>query len=770
VVSLFANQARAQFLAGSADPKKSPPPVLSTNDEAYCTVKGEALSFMAPGTRKMAGLLARLAAASKPMKNVFQNRERAATYRAVVPLATNDQQAFYLRSNMGLEMLNAGETAKALAEFESLEPLLAKLPEGERPRFEAELRTWRAMGYLRLGEQENCQFSHNADSCLMPISNGGIHRIQRGSRQAIPLFEEELRLVPEDLKCRWLLNIAYMTLGEYPDKVPSQWLISPDVFKSEYDIKRFPDIAEEVGLAVENHAGGTVLEDFDADGDLDVMTSDSALDGPMHYIRNNGDGTFTDRTIEAGISGLVGGLNLLQGDFNNDGLPDVLVLRGAWMGESGRHPDSLLRNDGNGHFTDVTEEAGLFALHPNQTAVWFDFDGDGHLDLFFGYESAGKEIHPCELYRNNGNGTFTECAQAAGVAAVGFVKAVTTGDFNNDGRPDLYLSRRGQPNILFRNDGPQNAAGGEKKGAWKFTDVTEQAGVSGPLMSFPAWFFDYDNDGWEDIFVCGYSTKDVGDIAADYLGQPNSGERPRLYHNNHDGTFSDVTEAAHLNHVILAMGANFGDFDNDGWLDMFFGTGDPSLTTLVPDRAFRNAGGKVFQDVTTSGGFGHLQKGHGVSFGDLNNDGTQDIYHGIGGAYQGDFYRNALFENPGHGNHWVTFKLEGTKSNRAAMGARIKVVVKTAAGEREIHRTVGTGGSFGASPLRQEIGLGNAESIARVEIRWPATGVTQVVTNVKLDHFHKIREGVETAELWNLRSFKFVKRTPDSRMHEHAMR
>src|SRR6185369_14670727 len=139
----------------------------------------------------------------------------------------------------------------------------------------------------------------------------------------------------------------------------------------------------------------------------------------------------------------------------------------------------------------------------------------------------------------------------------------------------------------------------------------------------------------------------------------------------------------------------------------------------------------------TSGGFGVLQKGHAISFGDLNNDGNQDIYHLVGGAFEGDFYRSILFENPGHGNHWVTLKLEGVKSNRIALGARIKVIVQSPEGERMICRTVGTGGSFGANPLRQEIGLGQASAIKRAEITWPVTGATQMVTNLALNKFYR---------------------------------
>ncbi len=201
------------------------------------------------------------------------------------------------------------------------------------------------------------------------------------------------------------------------------------------------------------------------------------------------------------------------------------------------------------------------------------------------------------------------------------------------------------------------------------------------------------------------------------------------------------------------MGSNYGDLDSDGWLDIYLGTGNPELSTLLPNRAFRNVDGRFFQDVTTSAGFGHLQKGHGVSFGDLDNDGDQDIYHVVGGAYEGDRFRNALFQNPGHGNHWIALKLEGVKSNRPGIGARIKVVVRTQAGERSIHRTVRSGGSFGASPLRQEIGLGAASRIERIEIQWPSGGAPQVVAPVEMDRYYTVREG-RPPVLLQLRSFR----------------
>jgi hypothetical protein len=428
-------------------------------------------------------------------------------------------------------------------------------------------------------------------------------------------------------------------------------------------------------------------------------------------------------------------------------------MRGAWLGSEGHYPSSLLRNDGDGKFTDVTEEAGLLRFRPTQTAVWFDYNGDGWLDLFIGNETAHGDTNPCELFRNNGDGTFTECAAEHGLDIVGFVKGVVSADYNNDGRPDLFISRLDGPPMLLRNDGPAGADM-SARAPWRFTDVTEAAGITRPTHSFPCWFFDYNNDGWPDIMVSGYSTNDVGDVAADYLGRPCAAEKARLYRNNGDGTFTDVSKECGVNKLLLTMGCNFGDLDNDGWLDFYVGTGAPDLKVLVPNRMFHNDGGKRFRDVTTSGGFGQLQKGHGIAFGDINNDGTQDIYSVVGGAVESDTFHHQLFANPGHGNNWLKLKLEGVRTNRAAIGARIKVVVRTSDGERAIHRTVGSGSSFGASPMRQEIGLGNAQSIERVEVYWPVTGETDRFTNLEINKFYHLREA-DRARQVELRSFKW---------------
>ncbi len=714
--------------------------------EPLCPAPGMALATPvrlppgnpAPSTRRMAQLLAEVRDHPGPELLGYMNDRMAAMLAGALTNTTDLHQRARLQFLLGLEQTRAGQPDQALNTFAALERFVAAQGGHLEPRARTELRLHEAMAWLRLGEQENCVVTHNAESCLVPLRPPAFHLLPRGSRRAAQLFAEHLAEYPDDLGTRWLLNLAHMTLGEYPDKVPPPFLIPPRTFASEYPLPRFRNVSGDRGLDVAGLAGGVIVDDFDNDGFYDVVVSAWDLNGQLRFFHNNGNGTFTERTSEAGLVGEVGALNLQQTDYNNDGLLDIWMLRGGWLGKAGRMPSSLLRNNGDGTFTDVTEQAGLMSRHPTQTSRWFDYDGDGWLDLFIGNESLDpNDPDWCELYHNNHDGTFTECAQACGLRVAAFVKGVACADYDNDGRPDLYLSVRGGPNLLLHNDGPD--AGGH----WHFSDVTAKAGpVQNPRLSFGTFFFDYDNDGWEDLLVFGYDLPHgVMDVVADYLGLPNAGAKPKLYHNNRDGTFSDVTAEMHLNRICHTMGHNYGDLDNDGWLDFYCGTGDPDFRTLIPKRMFRNAEGHGFQDVTTATGTGHLQKGHGVAFADFNDDGAQDVFIVFGGAYTGDIGRSALFLNPGTTNHWLKLKLVGTKANRAAIGARLQVSLRTPAGPRELYRTVSSGGSLGCNPLRQEIGLGKATAITAVRIRWPGSDTRQILRGLELDQSYLVREG-----------------------------
>jgi hypothetical protein len=587
------------------------------------------------------------------------------------------------------------------------------------------------MTALRRGETENCVECACEASCIFPIQPQAVHQKPEGSRQAVRYFSEYLQNHPDDLGVRWLLNVAHMTLGEYPDRVPERYRIPLAPFQSEFDIGRFPDMAAKLGVNRLNQAGGAILDDFDNDGLLDLVQTSQNEGAAMSFYRQRGDGTFEDRSTAAGLERQLGGLYCVQTDYNNDGWLDVYVPRGAWKRLPQRH--SLLRNNKDGTFTDVTQEAGLLTVVPSQVAAWADYDNDGWLDLFVGGEPIRSErvqmVLRSGLYRNRGDGTFEEVAARAGVTNEGYMcKGANWGDFDDDGSPDLFVANQGGPCRLYRNN---------RNGT--FTDVAPQVGVTQPHTCFSCWFWDYDNDGWLDLFVTSYSPQasSLNEVIQSHLGLPFAGETCRLYRNVGGQRFEDVTAAAGLNLCLVPMGSNFADVDNDGFLDFYLATGSPRYSMLVPNRLFKNVQGKRFADITTSSGTGHLQKGHAVACGDWDRDGDVDLYVQLGGATPGDRFRNVLFQNPGQGNHWLTVKLVGKKTNRAALGARIKVTLPDGSA---VHRHVTSGSSFGANTLQQTVGLGKAEKIARLEVYWPTSNTRQVFADVPVDQAIEVTE------------------------------
>lgn len=575
---------------------------------------------------------------------------------------------------------------------------------------------------LRQGENENCVLCIGQGACILPIAASAVHTKTEGSRRAIQHFTDYLKQFPDDLEVRWLLNLAHMTLGEHPRGVDPKYLISLERYaKSEFDIGKFHDIAAPLGLNRLNMAGGAIMEDFDNDGFLDIVTTSWQAGETMAYFHNKGDGTFEDRTEAAGLKNQLGGLYCVQGDYNNDGSMDIFVTRGAWLKIPMR--PSLLRNNGDGTFTDVTKEAGLMDAVTSNCASWADYDNDGFLDLFICCETQ-----PNKLYHNNGDGTFTEVAEKAGVTGYGgFYKGATWIDCDNDGYPDLFVSNLNGGAELYRNNGDGT-----------FTNVSAERGIEAHEKGFSCWAFDYDNDGYLDIFATCYD-KSVGGVVKGLLGQPHTESSSKLFRNKQGKGFEDVTIEAGLDGVYATMGSNFGDFDNDGYLDFYLGTGDPEITTLIPNRMFKNVDGKRFAEITASAGVGNLQKGHGVACGDWDNDGNTDIFIDMGGAIPGDKFRNALYQNPGQGNNFLTVKLIGKKTNRAAIGARIKVVTDGPT-PLTVHRHISSGSSFGANPLQQTIGLAKAAKVKILEVYWPTSKTTQTFSDIDANQFIEITE------------------------------
>ena len=605
-----------------------------------------------------------------------------------------------------------GELDKSTERWESARSIAAAGVPDALPRMDETL----GVGLLHKAENDNDVYNNPGDRCLFPPLQPTSYRETASARRAVTYFQQYLEKKPEDLEVRWLLNLAYMTLGGYPSAVPPAQLIPPSAFASTGSIGRFTDVAARAGLKVSSLAGGAIADDFDNDGQLDIVTSSMDVCEPIHYFHNNGDGRFSEKTAEAGLSAQLGGLNLLQADYNNDGCMDILVERGGW--EFPMKP-SLLRNNCNGTFTDVTREAGLPATLRSQTAAFADFDNDGNLDLLLGSEDGRTR-----LFHNNGKGAFEDVTEKSRIDVVAFVKAAVAADYDNDGFVDFYLTNYEGNNLLFHNN---------RDGT--FTEVGKEAGVETPWRSFAAWFFDYDNDGWEDLFVTSYHIS-TDESVRTYLGRPHNAETLRLYHNLHNGKFKDVSAEVGLDKVWMPMAANFGDVNNDGFLDMYLGMGSPSFTSVMPHELLLNINGKSFVNATAASGMGELHKGHGIAFADLDRDGDEDVLAEVGGAVPADRHALRLFENPGNQNHWINLKLKGVKSNRAAIGARVSLTVDG----REIHRTVSSGGSFGANPLELHIGIGAASTIQKLDIWWPATNTRQTFTNVANGQFLEITE------------------------------
>lgn len=689
------------------------------------------------------------------MDNPFSSQAQLAFFDNELKKVDNNPNkrtaAMYFKA---LTLLKLGKEKESIEIFKQLEAR----PGALNSRMSSEMMDSYALANLRYGERTNCITNHMAESCVFPIKGGGMYQDETGSRKAIYLYQQILTKNPNDLASRWLLNIAYMTLGEYPKKVPAAFLIpNLDVDSSGIKVNPFTDIAADLRFDTRNRAGGAIIDDFNNDGYLVVVISDMGLeDGPMHYFKNNCNGSFTDVTQQAGLGGFRGGLSMIQGDYNNDGYKDILILRGAWLpGQYGKQPNSLMRNNGDGTFTDVTISSGLLSFHPTQAAVWRDFNNDGLLDLFIGNETSNPmDRQASELYINNGDETFTNIAAQANCDIVGFIKGVTAADYNNDGWQDIFISTVSGTRTLLRNEGIKN-------GKVYFSNVTHEAGLDDiDVKTFPTWFWDYDNDGWPDIFVCGYDPG-IHSIAyaaaAQALQTPDpTASKMYLYHNNHNGTFTNVSAQAGLNQSVFSMGSNFGDFDNDGYLDMYLGTGNPDFRSLAPNKLFKNIGGKKFTDVTSAARVGNLQKGHGVSFADLDNDGDQDIFVEVGGAFTGDAYYNSLYQNPGQNNNrWININLEGVKSNRNAIGARIKLTFKENGTTRAVCSDENSGGSFGCSPLRKEIGIGQANMIDEIAVTWPASGETQVFINVQPCQFITIKQGSSEIVKNNVKQLNF---------------
>lgn len=639
--------------------------------------------------------------------------------------------------------------------------------------------------WLLEAEDRNCLLLNNAASCILPIAPEAVHRDRTAIEQAIEVFGDLVAADPSDPEAVWLLNLAHMLAGSYPDGLDAERRIpterfAPDTTGSEPPLML--NLGPALGIDVRDLAGGAVTDDFDGDGFIDLVSSSWDPCSPLRAFRADGQGGYEDVTSAWGLDGQLGGLNLMHADVDGDGALDLLVLRGAWRGREGQVRNSLLLNrlDEHGTFEDVTYAAGLaYPAYPTQAAGFADFDLDGDLDLYIGNESAstgadflafdpGQRGFPSQLFRNEGsnNGvpSFRDVARSAGVQNFAFAKGVAWGDIDDDGDADLFVSNIGT-NRLYVN-----------LGNGRFREESATRGLDGSTRNFAAFFFDVDNDGDLDLFNADYSVPTQA-VAASLVGKSVDVGWPRVYLNR-AGRFEDATIALGLVAPHLPMGANHGDLDGDGWEDLYLGTGLPAFTAIHPNAFYRNLGGRRFEDQTFASRLGHLQKGHGIAFADLDHDGDLDVFEQLGGAYPYDVYGNALYRNPindtAAGHRYLTLELRGVRSNSYAVGARVTVEVEEGGALRRIVRTVTSGGSFGGSSFRLELGLGQATAIRSVTVRWPrqsdVDGQAPVETFPSgvfdLDRAYRLVEGEPPTPL-ELKFFRFRAQRPTEGTHLH---
>jgi hypothetical protein len=540
----------------------------------------------------------------------------------------------------------------------------------------------------------------------------------------------------------------------------------------------FEDITESAGVAVPHRnrqfdnqyatimAGYTALgasasvADFNGDGFDDLFVTDSAADGHNRLYRNNGDLTFTDVAAASGLGTGNDAANAsadsLWFDVDNDGRPDLFVVR---FGHS-----QLFLNLGSGRFKDITREAGLDRYQNAITSVAFDYDHDGDLDLFVGgyfqptdlFEPDTPRFFPesfetanngggVRVYRNNGDRTFTDVTEKVGLKLSGWTLDLGHGDANGDGWDDLYVACDFGTDRFFVNNGDGT-----------FRDATEKAIGIDTKKGMNAEWGDFDGDGLLDIFVT--------NITDDYMREGNF-----LWKNNGDLTFTDVSRETGTYDTGWGWGGKFFDYDNDGWLDLYVTNGwvsagpddyvtdifqmiikpdvdltdarswppmgNKSLSGYEKNRLFHNEKGQIFVDQAVRHGVDSTRDGRGVAVADFDNDGRLDMF--VANANAAPYlYHNVAPRGP----HWVAFVLTGTASNRAGVGA----VVRVTAGGRTQLRMVDGGNSFAAQSTRRVyVGLGAAAAVDAVEVRWPS-GLRQTFTNVPIDRIARITEGDKT--------------------------
>ena len=475
--------------------------------------------------------------------------------------------------------------------------------------------------------------------------------------QAVQYGVSSLALEPSNDRARFWLWLAAQKLGGYPPEVPEEARTEIKAGRAPTTLQ-FEDVSQKIGLDKTGAGRGTAIFDMDGDGYLDVVIASNHAGCSVYH--NNGDGTFTDVSVGSGLEYCYDTFAITVGDYNNDGWDDLYITRqGFFPGET-----VLFRNNGDGTFTDVTKEAGVQNWGTSFTAQWVDYDCDGNLDLFV-TGNQGRFVEPQSanrLFHNNGDGTFTDVTQQAGIVATSPTIGCAWGDYDNDGRPDLFLSSGLGRAQLYRNNGDGT-----------FTDVSRKAGIDQINLGFIALWCDYDNDGWLDLIQFVWSPEDDMLHTLFHGERPAKGHPLNVYHNNRDGTFTLVSEELGLDECWGTMCGNAGDFNNDGHIDLLLGNGAPPMDRTEPPIIYEFGADGRFHNVTFSAGLPFTGKGHGANMADFEGDGRLSLIVSDGGMYPADLLTTGVYRPKTLPGNFLNVRLVGTTSNRNAIGARLKL-------------------------------------------------------------------------------------------------
>jgi tetratricopeptide (TPR) repeat protein len=546
--------------------------------------------------------------------------------------------------------------------------------------------------------------------------------------EAARAFYRAMEALPNAVDA-WLLRVSVDQSGQKDFAIPSGMDFPLAEAAPAPASLSFRDAAREFGVNRFDGNGTCAFGDIDGDGREDLLLAGSGTF--LGAYRNEGD-RFREVTEQFGLAGVPSGYSLNLIDYDNDGRLDLYMAMNGWNGPM---PNRLYRN-ASGRFVAVPKAGGADDPGSGFVSVWGDLDNDGFIDLVVA-NGVLKDGSTPQVYRNRGDGTFVNVTLAAGIKEPpthGTIGAAL-GDYDRDGDLDIFFNGLvNSPNRLYRNDG-----------GMRFTDVSRASGVAAqPLHNgFVAFFTDYNNDGWPDLLVTSLAPWDavVGGLMKTFR-TPDRGalhaDSTRLFRNRRDGTFQDVTAEAGLGYPMGVMGAGVADLDNDGHVDFYFGTGDPQLSRIEPNRWFHNEGNGTFRDVTRWLNLSQPgKKGHGVCFTDIDRDGDLELYAQLGGHYSGDHAENAFYRNlKGSDNNWLQVELEGVKSNRFGIGATVVVTAGDLTQSREMKGSEGFGAT---SAYLLHFGLGRRSKIDSVEVRWPG-GRAQRIDPPKINSRIRVKE------------------------------